>query len=215
MTIATNADLLAQIAAFANRANLTTQIPYFVQLCETRIYYGSREPNFTTDPLRIRAMEQSSYTSFNAQKIALPSDFLASRRLYIDTAGGSEIAFMPPDQFWKRYLNSTSSVPKSYTVEGENIVLGPAPDSAYTGRLLYYKKFTALSAGTDTNWILANSPGIYLSGSLAELFRYARNMDQATAHLATFSGLVNALNVADKSDRYASPWAAVSDTGNP
>ena len=39
MAIATTADLKAAIANFLNRANLTAQIPTFIQLAETRIAY--------------------------------------------------------------------------------------------------------------------------------------------------------------------------------
>lgn len=215
MTISTYADLKSQVAAHLNRSNLTSSIPLFVQLCETRIYYGSQEPNLQSEPLRIRAMEQSSYATFNAQKIALPTDFLKSRRIYVDGANPYELGFLTPDQFWNKYLSTTSAVPRHYTLEGENIVLGPTPDSSYTGRLLYYKKFASLSGDTDTNWILANAPGVYLFGTLAEAFRYTRNMDQAIPSLATFSGLINSLNNSDKSDRYASPWQVTGDTGNP
>jgi len=215
LTISTYADLKTQIASHLNRSNLTSSIPLFVQLCETRIYYGSSEPNFITEPLRLRAMEQSSYATFSAQKTALPTDFLKSRRIYIDGANPFELDFLTPDQFWRRYIATTSGTPKHYTLEAENIVVGPTPDSSYTGRLLYYKKFSSLSADSDTNWILTNAPGVYLFGALAEAYRYIRNMDQAIASLATFSGLVNSLNNADKSDRYASPWQAVGDTGNP
>ena len=57
MAIATTADLKAVIAAFLNCGNLTVQIPTFIQLCESRIAYGSREGAFTCEPLRTRGME--------------------------------------------------------------------------------------------------------------------------------------------------------------
>jgi hypothetical protein len=49
MTTSTFADLKSQVAAAAQRSNLTAQIPFFVQQAETRIYYGSEEQPFPTE----------------------------------------------------------------------------------------------------------------------------------------------------------------------
>lgn len=216
MTISTFADIKAQIATLSNRANLTSQIPTFVQLAETRIAYGSREGAFTCEPLRIRAMEASADVTIATQTAALPTGYLQSRRLYINTDPIDELGYIVPDLFWRTYISSTTGKPRRFTVEGENLVFGPSPDSSYTGKILYYKKFTALSADADTNWLLTNAPSVYLHGSLMELYRFTRNMEKALDEHSAFCGAVNALNLADKADRYSgSPWQAYSDTGNP
>lgn len=214
MTIATYADLKTQIATYLNRSNLTTQIPIFIQLAETRIYYGCKEVPFVSEPLRIQAMEQSSYTTFGAQTVALPSDYLAHRRLYLSSNAG-RVDFLTPPAFWDLYVSGCSGQPKNFTIEAGNLVLGPIPDSSYTGRLLYYKKFSALASDSDTNWILTNAPGAYLQGALLEAYRYVRNMEQAQAALNTFTGIINALNDSNKSDVYAAPWAATPDSSTP
>ena len=96
------------------------------------------------------------------------------------------------------------------------IPVGPTPDGVYTGKCLYYKKLAALSADGDTNWVLANAPGVYLHGALAEAHFFARNSERAQEELSLFCGAVNALNLADKADRTSgSPWQAFTDTGNP
>lgn len=217
MTIATFADLKSQVASFLNRANLTSQIPIFVQLAETRIAYGSKENPFVSEPLRIRAMETSVDLALvgGTQTVALPTNFLQQRRLYISATPNIEVDYITPTLFWDNWISSTSGPPTEYTVEGENIVFGPMPDTSYTGKILYYKKFTALSADNDTNWLLANAPGAYLHGTLLEAYRYVRNMEQAMASANSFTGVVNALNDANKADRFSGPWAARSDTGNP
>lgn len=214
MTIATFVDLKAQIATYLNRSNLTSQIPIFVQLAETRIYYGNKEAPFVSEPLRIQAMEQSYDVAISAQTAALPSDYLAHRRLYITGCQG-RIDFMSPPAFWDKYFSGASSQPKNFTIEAGNLVFGAVPDASYTGKLLYYRKFSALAADTDTNWILANAPGAYIQGALIEAYRFVRNMDQAQAALNAFTGVINALNDADKSDVYAAPWAATPDCSTP
>ncbi len=213
MTIATNADLKSTVATYLNRSNLTSLIPVFIQQAETRIAYGSREPNFNTEPLRIRAMETSSYATINAQKIQLPTGYLAQRRFYLTSYG--ELTFLTPDMFWAKFPDATAGQPSHFTEEGENFVFGPAPDGAYDGRCLYYAKFSPLVDNADTNWLLTNAPAVYLQGTLLEAYRYTRTMDQAMAALGTFSGMINGLNLADKSDRFSNPWIATTDTGNP
>ena len=215
MAISTLADLSSQVAAFLNRQDLTTQIPVFVQLAESRIAYGSKEAPFISEPLRIRSMEVSAFATFNAQMIQLPTGYLQQRRLYISGSPNTELVYVTPDLFWKRWLSSTSGTPCEFTVEGENIVLGPTPDVAYTGQILYFKQFTPLVSPTDTNWLLTNAPAVYLNGTLLEAFKYIRNTNQATAYLNSFCGIVNGLNQANKADRYAGPWQAKTDIWNP
>lgn len=216
MTIATYADLKSQVATFLNRSNLTTQIPTLVQLAETRIAYGSREGALQCEPLRIRSMETSADVTISAQTAALPTGYLQSRRLYLNSNPVAELNYVVPDVFWKLYAWQGSAQPTHFTVEGENFVFGPTPDSTYTGKSLYYKKFTPLSADLDTNWLLTNAPAVYLHGTLMEAYRFVRNMEKAMDEHSAFIGAVNALNLSDKADRYSgSPWQAVSDTGNP
>ena len=58
--------------------------------------------------------------------------------------------------------------------ETETLRFGPAPDTAYTGYLSYYKSFGALSDTNTTNYILNNHPGIYLYGSLYHAANFLR-----------------------------------------
>lgn len=215
MGIATFADLKAQVIVNLNRPNLTAQIPYFVQLAETRIAYGSQEQPFPSDPLRIRPMEVCASASFNTQEIQLPTGFVQIRRIFIAGTPNGRLNFVTPDQFWVDVRSTQSGMPQIYTIEGDNIILAPSPDTAYTGRILYYKKFDALSLDADTNWLLVNAPSVYVYGTLLEAFKYIRNSDKAQENLNAFAGTINALNDADKADRYSTPWAARVDIYTP
>lgn len=217
MAIATYADLKAAVANYLNRANLTARVPEFIAAAERRIAYGDRSnPSVPVEPLRIRAMETSADVAISGQTAALPSGYLQSRRFYINTNPIGELGYIVPDLFWKTYISSDTGQPRRFTVEGENFVFGPIPDGSYTGKVLYYQKFTALSADGDTNWLLTNAPNIYLDGALTEAYAFTRQNDEMVKRGAMFSGGINALNLSDKSDRYSgSPWQAFTDTGNP
>lgn len=216
MTIATCADLKAAAATYFARSDLTSRIPEWIANVETRAAYGSREPNFICEPLRVRGMETSADVTISAQTAALPTNYLQSRRFYINSSPVRELDYIVPDLFWRTHISSDTAEPRRFTVEGENFVFGPIPDATYTGKILYYKKLTPLSADSDTNWLLTNAPGVYLSGVLAEGFAYMRKYDAAAVRQTAFAGGINALNLADHSDRYSgSPWTAFTDTGNP
>lgn len=215
MTISTNADLKSQVAAILNRSNLTAQIPFFTQRAETRIAYGSEEAPFKSDPLRIRAMEQASYATFNAQSIALPDSYLQHKRLYLSLVPNGVLKYFTPTDFWNDTRAGTSGQPRIFTIEAGAFYLAPTPDTSYTGKILYYKKPTALSADADTNTILTDQPNVYLFGTLLEGFSYARNNEQAQIYANKFAGAINSANTADKADRHSSPWASRPDTWTP
>lgn len=216
MSISTFAELKTALANFSDRADLAARLGEFVALAETRIFYGSQEAPFNSDPLRIRAMETSTDLTINAQTVALPTRYLGLRRQYISGDNGLKIDMVSPDAFWGEFSSPTySGRPFRYTIEGENFVFGPLPDATYTGKLLYWQKFAALSADGDTNWLLANAPAAYLQGALIELYDYLKDFEAKTNAHKAFAGVINALNSADKTDRYAGSWVGVPDIYTP
>lgn len=216
MSLATYADLKTGIRNWLNRSNLTDRIPEFIQLAETRIHYGSMEEPFKSEPLRIRAMETSAYTTINAQRIELPTGFLQARRFYLSSSPIKKLDMVSTDNFWETWVSSETGQPTQFCIEGEELVFGPTPDTTYTGQLLYYKAFTSLSAAADTNWLLTNASGAYLWGALIEAHSFTRNDAQAEIAYNKFMGVINGLNFADKNDRWTgSPWIVRTDTGNP
>ena len=216
MAISTYADLKTAVQNWLNRSNLTDRIPEFIALAETRIHYGSKEKPFESEPLRIRAMETSQYTTISAQRVELPVGFLQARRFFLSGSPIRKLDMVSTDQFWDTYVSTYTGPPTQFCIEGEEFVFGPTPDTEYTAQLLYYKAFTSLSAGTDTNWLLTNAPGVYLYGALIEAHSFTRNDAQAQLCFNKFMGAVDGLNFADKNDRWTgSPWVIRNDTGNP
>jgi hypothetical protein len=216
MTISTCAELKTALANFSDRSDLTARLGEFITLAETRIFYGSMEAPFVSEPLRIRAMETSSDLTINAQTVALPTRYLGLRRQYISGDNGLKINLVSPDAFWGKHAGSADSGrPYEYTIEGENFVFGPTPDGTYTGKLLYWQKFAALSADADTNWLLTNAPAAYLQGALIELYDYLKDWQAKGEAHKSFVGVINALNSADKTDRFAGSWVGKTDIHTP
>jgi hypothetical protein len=175
MAISTYGTLKTAVANWLARPDLTDRIPEFIELAEDRIAHD----------LRIAQMETSADLAVNAQLVAQPDGYLEGRRIYLDTNPVTKLDFMSTDNFWSRYLASVSGLPKVFTAEGTNLVFGPIPDGAYTGKILYYKRLAALSNDSDTNWVLQNARGLYLYGALLEAQPYIRN----DPRIATWSAM--------------------------
>lgn len=215
MAIDTYALLKTAIASRADRTDLTSLIPDFITEAATRIHYGSNEPPFISEPLRIRAMEASDDLTISARTCAIPARVVQVRRLYLNTDPVAKLEMVSPDKLWGSNLGLTGDQPSAFAMEGENFVFGTSPDATYTGKLLSYKTFAAFSADADTNWLLTNAPGAYLHGALIALWGHLFDTEQATLAHKRFVGVINALNLSDKSDRYSGPWVGRTDTGNP
>jgi hypothetical protein len=189
---------------------------YFVTLAHARIHYGSDDPRFPSDPLRVRAMETTADVVVGAQTAPLPAGYLAMRRVYLDTSPVAPLQFLPPMDFWAKYVSGQNAQPIAYTIEGENIVFGPVPDGAYTAKVLYWKSFALPAADADSNWLMTNVPALYLYGSLIEAAVVIQDDEQLAKFGPMFAGALAGLIKSDRRDRYSgAPLMMRNDSGNP
>ena len=191
MSITTYAELKTAIANWLDDDNLTSRIPEFVSLCEDRIAQN----------LRIRLMETSADLTINAQEVSLPTGYLGHRRLYLSGNPVRILNYETPDNFWQSYMSTDTAKPVAFTVEGDNFVFGPAPDTSYTGKILYYKRLTAFSDDADTNTLLTTARGLYLYGSLIEASTYLEDDVSILKWSALFDDLIDKVMTNDKRDR--------------
>jgi hypothetical protein len=189
---------------------------YFLTLAHARILYGSDHPQFPSEPVRIRCMETSADIITDAQAKPLPAGYMGMRRVYLDLSPVGPLNYLPPMDFWAKYVSSTNQQPSAYTIEGDNIVFGPIPDSAYTAKCLYWKAPALPAADTDTNWIMSNVPGAYLYGALLEACLVMQDDEQAAKYGPLFAGAIGGLIRSDKRDRFSgAPLVMRNDSGNP
>ena len=204
MAISNYGELKTAVANWLERDDLTDRIPEFIELAEDRIAQDPR--------LRIRPMETSTDLTVNAQEVALPTGFLEARRVYLQGTPLRRLEFLSPENFWIRNLANQAGVPKWFTIEGENIVFGPSPETTYTGKLLYWQRFTALANDTDTNWILSNARGLLLYGALLESAPFLEDDVRALTWSTLFDDTVAKVREADKRDRHSgAPLMSRSD----
>jgi hypothetical protein len=191
MSITTYGELKTAIANWLDDDNLTSRIPEFISLCEDRIAQN----------LRIRLMETSADLTVNAQEVSLPTGYLGHRRLYLSGNPVRILNYETPDNFWQSYMSTDTAKPVAFTVEGDNFVFGPAPDTTYTGKILYYKRLTAFSDDADTNTLLTTARGLYLYGSLIEAATYLEDDVSILKWSALFDDLIDKVMTNDKRDR--------------
>lgn len=153
------ATLKTEVAAWLHRANLTDEIPGFIQFGELRIYRD----------LRIKQMETALSESIAAGVVAVPSGYVELKYAYID---GTPIQMLEKkDAEWinANYSTRASDGKPGYIArDGSNFIFGPYPDSTYTVKGSYYKKLDPLSDSNTSNWLTSDAPDLILFATLCE-----------------------------------------------
>jgi hypothetical protein len=152
MPINTYATLKAAVADFMHRTDLTSQIETAVSLTEADI---------ATD-VRCQAQELIVTGTLSSDVLAFPADFVDAKRL---TVAGDVHRYVTPEVYAEKLTQGSTD--HNYTVIGQAFYVLRGGTSPYA--LTYWKKFAALSADADTNWLLTNHPDVYLYGALRHL----------------------------------------------
>lgn len=194
MAFNTYSALKTSIASYLGRTDLTTQIPDFITLAETRL---QRE-------LRTRPMLKSATATMTGgdNTVGLPADFLEMRDLYIQGNPRQPISYMSPSAFTRNARAEDGGKCLDYTIIGSEMAFAPIPDAAYVLEMLYYYKPTALSDANTTNVFLVNYPDALLYGALAQAEPFLMN----DARIATWAGLydsaIDLIRTSDDSSEY-------------
>lgn len=159
-------ELKAELADWANRTDLTSQIPSFVASAERRFNRMLRTPE----------MEDVVAASTSAATITMPANFLAVRALHIDADPKVVLEPMTPGELRNRYAAAATGRPQNYALQsGNELLFGPAPDADYAIVLNYWEKIPALGAAQATNWLLDAHPDLYRAASLVELHLFLKD----------------------------------------
>jgi hypothetical protein len=189
----TYAGLLATIAVMGKStgANFTAAIPDFVTLAEARI----------NRRLRVRAMESAFTLSATGgePRVALPTGYVGFNNIYMNDDAANPLQYLPSEQFRTQFSGSVTGKPTSYTIEGENLVLGPVPDTDYTLKGICYLTLSPLS--TMVNSVFTSNPDLYLFGALAEAWDFQDQDTQTQKYLARFESAAIQIQERDTQDR--------------
>lgn len=191
-----NGMLKQSIANRLGRNSLAAILPEFVMLAESRIYTGFRDLDVSVDPLRIRAMLATETQSLDS----LPAGFLSIDRLSVTDSDGRvrPLTYQTPEVFNGACATSR---PQFYTLQSGLVVIEGGTPAAFT--LSYYKRFDALAADSDTNWLLQNAPQVYLYSALIEAYQHVKDDNRLLTAARQYAAAVNALIYADQAERHS------------
>lgn len=187
MALSTYADVSTAIANELHRSDLTSYIPDFITLAESRI----------NAKLRVRQMETVSASTIAAGVIAVPTGYVELKDQYISsTTPYRNLQRKTAEWIYDNYPNRTSAAePVFIAREGSNFIFGPFPDSGYVVTLRYYIRFSPLSSAVNS--VFSAYPGLWLYGALAESAPFLKDDKRIPMWEAKFGHLLNIIQDED------------------
>lgn len=169
MAITTYTELVASVADFLHRVDLTTQIADFITLAEDEI----------NADMRLRLMEVDETLTFSTGRtVALPDRILEPIRLTLVYAGADdeELVYQTPVQMIVNDSVGVACRPIYWTIKGDNIEFPNRADRSYTMTFRMLQGFDI--ANTGTNALLTKYRGLYLYGALVQASAFVENDDK-------------------------------------
>lgn len=174
--------LLAAIALWSNRTDLTAVLPTCVRLFEARC---NRQ-------LRVSAMEAPlTSTALADGAVALPTGFLAFKELRYD--GSPSYTLEPRPLEWVRNQSAAADRPGYFAITDTQVVCWPTSGSIVG---TYYEEIPSLAVNS-TNWLLVDHPDAYLFGALEEVGLFIRDKSLVEYAGSRVSALLEQIKGAD------------------
>ena len=150
--------------------SFVANIPTFVQVAEERIY----------NTVQIPAIRKNVTATMGIgnKYMSLPSDWLSTFSLAVFNPSNNEYTYLlnKDVNFIRQAYPDADDTgrPEYYAIwDADTMILGPAPDIAYTAELHYYYYPTSIvTAGTS--WLGTNFESVLLYGSLREAYTYLK-----------------------------------------
>ncbi|PGH59457.1 hypothetical protein CRT60_00295 [Azospirillum palustre] len=203
MALNTVSELDATAADYLNRSDLTPIIPTFRALAEVRLNRELRT--------RFQETQVTLSTVAGTATVPLPDDYLEARGLVRLTASPADLSYRTPASLSTLY-GANSGMPAAYTVIGSNIKFGPVPDAVYSVELTYLAKVPPLSDANPTNWVLTNSPDLYIYATLLESAPYLKEDARLTVWGQLYDAALGRVQQQDERARWPSSPLSIQVT---
>lgn len=161
------ASLQTQIENVLNRDDIDADAPMLIQLAEQSLERDER----------CRKLQYKGTFTIQAEGDSLPTDYDSLEDWYHDGPtyyGPIEIV---PANVLPLYnaKHGDSGAPRVAAIVEGNVYYGPSTDGTYSTTMTYWRKILPLSDTQTTNWLLLDSPDIYLFAALAEAEPFLKN----------------------------------------
>jgi len=169
----TYTQLVQDVAYFLNRQDLTSVIPTFIRLAESRM-------NRT---IRTREMEQRVTATIGTQFSTLPTGFLEMRNIQVNSQPVIALQYITPQEADRIRARELQGKPQFFSVVANRLELIPVPQENYTVEMVYFGKIPAISESVSTNWLLDRHYDLYLYGTLVQAALYLKDDPSSWATL--------------------------------
>jgi len=183
MAITNYSELKTSIANFLARDDLTTQIPDFISIAESRM---SRE-------IQARGQEKRATATLVADDafVSLPTDLRSIRLVKLNSSPTEVLEYYTPTKLNELYASGKTGKPRAYTIIGGEIKFAPTPDTGYTAEIIYMEGIPDLSDSNAVNIILTRHPDAYLYGALAAASVYLMDDQKTTVYEQLFTRAID------------------------
>ena len=155
--------------------------------------------------IRHRKMVTRATATLDTPYFAVPSDWKETIRFQLNTNPVTPLVFVTPEQLLEDSQKYNSgNQPMFYTTIGQQFEVLPQPAGSYEAELLYYANIPSLSDGAPTNWLLTESPDIYLYATLIQSAPYLKEDERTAIWTSLYEKLVEDMRVADERARIGS-----------
>lgn len=178
--------LVGVVGAWLDRDDLGDFVPTFVALAEARF---RREITRTEREVTI------------ALPGPLPTDFDSVREIFLTDHPGAALTAVPLAELRSRYTTPAAR-PSVYAIVASQIIVGPPTDNPVTALLTYNRKIPGLSVATQTNWLLADHPDVYLYATLLQAELYGWNDERLPLFKGAVDEAIAEINAAGQRRKY-------------
>lgn len=187
-------DLVKAVISWSHRKDILTLIPQFIQMAEYEMF------NNAQTQLMIRETETISTASTTGRFLELPPNFEKARSVQLVTGQGYvQVKFQTPTELLRQ---PTVGMPRFFSVVGNELEFEREPDSEYTIEVQYYKKPDPITEENQTNVVLDDYSSIYLFGTLAQVYLWSQDTEEAAVYTGKFQDAIKGANKADNKARY-------------
>ena len=180
MAISTYSELRTTVADFLNRDDLTAAIPSFISLAEAALNRRIRAPEMVT----------RATVTIDAEYENRPADWMETIRYQVNTNPITVLEFVTPEEaIIQKTKFSAAGTPMFFSTIGTQFQHVPAPDSSFTGELMYYGRIAGLSDSNTSNWLLTANPDIYLYATLVQSAPYLKEDER----IGVWAGMLDRL----------------------
>lgn len=191
--ISTYGGLKTALGEYTGRSANTTwlaNVPLFVRRAHDVIMRELRTPLLMT----------TADLTISAERVAVPADFRAVSRLFIDAAYDSPLRPVSIEQRVQQAVTQTSGRPSMFSIEGSYFAFAAIPDTSYSGKLLYFRSLTFFANDAATNDVLTRHAWLYLFGALAEAAAFDQYDESLASYTVRFQAELAAINAAEQAD---------------